>query len=646
MADENWIPTGQQGMLLSNARTHKFLNVSFRTFAWCDWCKGVIWGMGKQGLRCVDCEFKIHKKCEADFHRNLEEKKKMCRGVQGDGEVGERPTFRFKVSRQGNNALIEIDPNKARMITYALSAKEKKTEVPCSRIVVEKPVTDTRRLYLYNSADGSKTTIVCGSVREREQLAACLAFLSKQVLKPMSTTPLRIFCGTWNMGDAPPPDLNNSSQRLSDFLHPEENYDIVCVTVQECEYKPRYGNASCEEDWNKTVEAVMGPGYYRVEKHSMWSIRILVLARNEYKPFITQVRKAQEATGVARVGGNKGGVAIGFSLRETRLCFVGSHLAAHQERWENRNKDHFEIIGGCKGLGLKDFWMTNEFHHVFWAGDLNYRIDHVRHKVVELCYKGVDGWDQLYKYDQLQSQLRHENSFLEFNESQPFFQPTYRYARHENVYPDDAKQRIPSWCDRVLWKSLSNEVATQEDYTSVQSVMTSDHRPVYTVFRVQVRNQFIPRSIISPLTSPPSSRALEVLDVQPKSRFIIRQFAGHDLDSADPNGFSDPYVIFLSRVLLEQYQTKVQLRTLHPVWDDVQVPALYATFDEVDYLETEYIFFSVYDWDRTSQDDPLGQGHLSLKGLCDGRVHNFCVRTLGAGKTAGTLTGSIQFLIS
>ena len=382
------------------------------------------------------------------------------------------------------------------------------------------------------------------------------------------------------MGDAPPPELT-SSQRLSDFLHPEEGYDMVCVTVQECEYKPRPPYQSCEEDWFRTVETVLGKGYYRVEKLSMWYIRIVLFAKLEHKEHITHVQRTQEATGIAGVGGNKGGVAIACSFRETRLCFVGCHLAAHQDRWEARNKDHFEIIAGCKNLGLKDFWMTNEFHHLFWAGDLNYRIDYSRAKVVSLSYKGMEGWNQLYKYDQLQTQLRNENSFLEFMESQPFFQPTYRYARNENTYPDDAKQRIPSWCDRVLWKSLANESVSQEDYSAVQTVMSSDHRPVYSTFRIQAKNQFVPRSIIQPLTSPPTSRASEYFDTPPTAHFVVRQFAGHDLDSADPNGYSDPYVQFISCALRETYQTKVQPKTLHPVWEDQQVPHLFVAFEEL-----------------------------------------------------------------
>lgn len=45
-----------------------------------------------------------------------------------------------------------------------------------------------------------------------------------------------------------------------------------------------------------------------------------------------RVDRDYEGTGMAGFGTNKGGVAIGVRVWDTELCFVNSHLAAHQDQ--------------------------------------------------------------------------------------------------------------------------------------------------------------------------------------------------------------------------------------------------------------------------------------------------------------------------
>ena len=71
--------------------------------------------------------------------------------------------------------------------------------------------------------------------------------------------------------------------------------------------------------------------------------------------------------------GNKGGVAIRLEYHKTSICFVCSHLAAHQNETLRRNQDYNEI---CKRLifnQLEKPPKINDHDMVFWMGDLNYR---------------------------------------------------------------------------------------------------------------------------------------------------------------------------------------------------------------------------------------------------------------------------------
>ncbi len=54
------------------------------------------------------------------------------------------------------------------------------------------------------------------------------------------------------------------------------------------------------------------------------------------------------------------------------------------------------------------------------------------------------------------------------------------------MYDTSKKQRIPSWTDRILYRPVGPQV-TLLAYDSVPSMQTSDHRPVYAAFHVELR---------------------------------------------------------------------------------------------------------------------------------------------------------------
>ncbi len=159
----------------------------------------------------------------------------------------------------------------------------------------------------------------------------------------------------------------------------------------------------------------MGPNYSLVKSAHMGQIRLLVFARNNICAAISRIDRGTQATGVAGVATNKGGVAVGIKLWDTEICFINAHMvrqrhpsgasgtllthkhtrahththshshthththcieqAAHQDKVKQRNKNYTDII---KGLRINpDYPMDclTGYHHVFWVGDLNYRLD-------------------------------------------------------------------------------------------------------------------------------------------------------------------------------------------------------------------------------------------------------------------------------
>ena len=73
-----------------------------------------------------------------------------------------------------------------------------------------------------------------------------------------------------------------------------------------------------------------GDGWSRIGMRQMSGVLVIVFARNRLGSQIGNVATASVACGVMGVGGNKGAVAVTFTLCRRRLVALSSHFAAHQ----------------------------------------------------------------------------------------------------------------------------------------------------------------------------------------------------------------------------------------------------------------------------------------------------------------------------
>jgi hypothetical protein len=140
------------------------------------------------------------------------------------------------------------------------------------------------------------------------------------------------------------------------------------------------------------------------------------------------------------------------------------------------------VVDGMLGGGGD---ITKAFRHVFWAGDMNYRINGTREVVDKLLEKDMHA--VLKSNDQLSLAMAATDCFRGFTEGPLAFRPTYKFDKKSDLYDTGKKQRIPSWTDRVLYKEYpaagakgaGREEARLVNYASATEIKTSDHRPVY-----------------------------------------------------------------------------------------------------------------------------------------------------------------------
>lgn len=93
--------------------------------------------------------------------------------------------------------------------------------------------------------------------------------------------------------------------------------------------------------------------------------RLLLFARNDVCAAVNRVEKGSQATGVAGVATNKGGVAIGIRVWDTEICFINAHMAAHQDRTKARNGNYRDIVRGIR-IDPHNMDCLTGYHHVFW----------------------------------------------------------------------------------------------------------------------------------------------------------------------------------------------------------------------------------------------------------------------------------------
>lgn len=178
----------------------------------------------------------------------------------------------------------------------------------------------------------------------------------------------------------------------------------------------------------------------------------------------------------------KGGIGVQMSFINTTFCFIAVHLAAHATETMNRNLDITSILKTLN-LGNPNYDVGHQFHHCFFMGDMNYRVDLKDWpRVSELIQ--TNQFAEIIPFDQLKKEQAEGRILYGFLEPPITFAPTFKVKRGTRDVYDP--RRIPSWCDRVLVHSLPGCKIKSLSYTSVDSLLTSDHVPVAASFQIGI----------------------------------------------------------------------------------------------------------------------------------------------------------------
>eukprot|EP00038_Savillea_parva_P013600 m.211719 g.211719 ORF g.211719 m.211719 type:complete len:551 (+) comp25629_c0_seq1:245-1897(+) len=357
---------------------------------------------------------------------------------------------------------------------------------------------------------------------------------------------LNVRVSTWNLGNEVP-------TTGFPFLISGDDPDVYAVGVQEAVYEPREGFVDMEMDLFLSIHRAIGEDKYdniwqqsltprtdktykskadfikaykaHPERMSMSGIRICVFAKKSLAAegyALEEVECLVQTCGrLDGISGNKGAVSVTCRIGETWITFLTGHLNAHTEGLERRIADMESIMIGLHRdegefassdnyvasfgtdyqQAVSNVEVANRSHITIIFGDLNFRLEPLGEDGQPLeheaqCARVMEAidlrqWSELASFDQLlreQAKRRCFHQFVEFN-GHPTWPPTFKL----NLNPDaDVKynmKRCPSWCDRVLYKSVTRNRCEPLRYVAHfdYNPNTSDHVPVSADFKIEVR---------------------------------------------------------------------------------------------------------------------------------------------------------------
>lgn len=300
-----------------------------------------------------------------------------------------------------------------------------------------------------------------------------ISWAHKTLEVPTSKNKIKIFAITWNMFGKPPPD------DISLLFPKHVSHHLVIVCTQEC--LRSIGSSllySSKKRWEIKLRESLGVDYSLYATNTIGATHLAIFIHENMHGSISDPVLKQVSTGFGNVVKNKGAVGVQFMIGKTSLFVVGCHLSSGQNAVSRRNND-FRRIEKEMFKEISTEPASELFDAIIYLGDLNYRVNGKKDDVEFLINLGI--MEPLRIGDQLLTELKQNMAFSGFAEGILNFDPTYKFDVGTSTYDTSKKQRVPSWTDRILYKSKTSKLKLKT-YNSLQDCLTSDHRPVFSQF--------------------------------------------------------------------------------------------------------------------------------------------------------------------
>uniref|UniRef100_A0A665U4E1 phosphatidylinositol-3,4,5-trisphosphate 5-phosphatase n=1 Tax=Echeneis naucrates TaxID=173247 RepID=A0A665U4E1_ECHNA len=443
---------------------------------------------------------------------------------------------------------------------------------------------------------------IFASAKKREAFCQLLQLMKNKHSNQDEPDMISIFIGTWNMGSVPSPKsvaswvLCRGLGKTLDEMTVTIPHDLYVFGTQE--------NSVCEREWVESLRCML-------KDQTELDLNMF------FSP------------------GNKGAVGVSFMFNGTSFGFVNCHLTSGNEKIARRNQNYLDILR-LLSLGdkqLSSFDISLRFTHLFWLGDLNYRLDMDIQEI--LNYINRKEFDPLLKVDQLNLEREKNKVFLRFAEEEISFPPTYRYERGSRDTYVWQKQKatgmrtnVPSWCDRILWKSYPETHIVCNSYGCTDDIVTSDHSPVFATFEVGVTSQFVSKKGL-PKSSEQAYIEFESIEAIVKTASRTKFFI--EFYSTCLEEFKKSYE--------NDSQSSDNVNFLRVGWSNKQLTTLKPLLSEIEYLQDQHLLLTVKSLDGY---ESYGECVLALKSMIGSTAQQFHTYLSHRGEETGNIRGSMR----
>ncbi|KAM9996696.1 hypothetical protein ACTFIZ_001625 [Dictyostelium cf. discoideum] len=218
-------------------------------------------------------------------------------------------------------------------------------------------------------------------------------------------------------------------------------------------------------------------------------------------------------------------------------------------------------------------------------------------------------YPQQYPPQQFSPQQYPPQQYLQQYPQQYYGQP-YQQQYDQPPYAQQPQQPPTSSLAQMAYPPQQQQQQQQQQLPPQPMTMVQPSQPMMMapvmlpngsggVMSIATIDTMLPPSVISDNKLIPSLGSTFHSNPNGKGKIRVRIISASNLEAADANGYSDPYIKLKSTSIASSQVTEVINSNLNPIWDEELIV-------EIDQVSREVMIFDVYDHDLIGNDDFLG----------------------------------------